>query len=279
MKSLLFILCFLAANQGFAKELKYTASTPAGKSVRTFLGIDQSDSIDFVRWYLDVNDMKTFAVTCTYGIGKPNTNGFIDEKMVKMKGTVTFNNDVLVLDHNGRRLSLVLLNTNILHILDENNTMMAGNEGWSYTLNRLQASPAYEVNVKQVVRPFTDSVVFAGRTPCRHMEELLYNQTRPECYKKKWLVRLYRGAGQTTAGTYTIGTRESISGTWKLKENKEGKIIYSLDLKNGNTLDLLQADANVVYFIDKKGDILVGDHDFSYSLTRSPEKSGSISRL
>jgi hypothetical protein len=53
-----------------------------------------------------------------------------------------------------------------------------------------------------------------------------------------------------------------------LKNNDEEKIIYSLALNNGNTLDLLHADKNIVYIMDVKGGLMVGDHDFSYSLNR-----------
>ena len=111
-------------------------------------------------------------------------------------------------------------------------------------------------------------MAFEGRTPCRGIEELMYGTTRPDCYKKKWLVRLYKNV-DAKSGTYKIGgTVPSKTGKWKLKENAGGKIIYSLDLSNGNTLDLIQTDANIVYIMDTKGGLMVGDHDFSYSLNR-----------
>ena len=63
-----------------AVDGNYTASTPANTYVRHFLGINQHDSVDFIRWKLKITDHKEFALTCTYGIGKPGTNGFINEK-------------------------------------------------------------------------------------------------------------------------------------------------------------------------------------------------------
>ena len=145
---------------------------------------------------------------------------------------------------------------------------MVGNGGWSYTLNSIKQVATAEIKLKARDTGFKDSIVFEGRTPCRGIEELMYGTTRPECYKKKWLVRLYKNV-DAKSGTYKIGgTVPSATGKWKLKENPGGKTIYSLKLSNGNTLDLLQTDENIVYIMDAKGGLMVGDHDFSYSLNR-----------
>ena len=268
MKLLLVFLCILVTGTTVNKETNYTASTPAGQGVREFFGISQSDSIDFIRWHLKIIDRKEFNLSCSYGIAKPNTNGFINEKKVTLKGTASFNEGVLVLNQSGKKLSMQVLNDNIMHLLNKGGGMMVGNGGWSYTLNAMNKLPAPATKLTTKNFEFKDSVVFEGRTPCRGVEELFIGRVRPECYKKKWLVTLYRSYGGATTGTYKIGTVESKKGKWKLKKSGEGKIIYSLDLNNGNTLDLLHVDANIVYMMDVKGEILVGDHDFSYSLNR-----------
>ena len=41
-----------------------------------------------------------------------------------------------------------------------------------------------------------------------------------------------------------------------------------VDVIRNNKLDLLHADENIVYLLDGKGSIMVGDHDFSYSLNK-----------
>ena len=74
---LLFVLFVSCAS---SKETNYTASTPASPLVRNFLGISLTDSIDFIRWKLSIND-KQYSLDCKYGIGKPNTNGFYDNKI------------------------------------------------------------------------------------------------------------------------------------------------------------------------------------------------------
>jgi hypothetical protein len=268
MKPLLLFLCILSCSAAFDKEVNYTASTPANATIRNFLGISLSDSIDFIRWKLKIKDVKEFDLSCSYGISKPNTNGFADERKVALKGTVKLNDGILSLNANSKSLSMQILNTNIMHLLNTDGTMMVGNGGWSYTLNSINQVLATEIKLTANHTSFTDSIVFEGRTPCRGMEELMIGKTRPECYKKKWLIYLYKSNPNAASGTYKIGNVESRTGNWKLKKNETGKTIYSLDLNNGNTLDLLRVDENIVYIMSEKGGLMVGDHDFSYSLNR-----------
>lgn len=268
MKVVLYFLCLLAPGNTVDREMDYTASTPANQTVRDFLGINQTDSIDFIRWKLKITDLKNFDLSCSYGISKPNTNGFVNEKKVELKGTVNFSDGILSLNVKGKSLSMQVLNQNIMHLLHKDGSMMVGNAGWSYTLNSMEQIAASNINLKIKSASFKDSILFEGRTPCRGIEEIMYSRTRPECYKKKWLISLYKANPAATSGTYKIGPSEAKTGNWNLKVGYAGAIIYGLDLNNGNTLDLLQADKNIVYIMNGKGGIMVGDHDFSYSLNR-----------
>jgi hypothetical protein len=268
MKVIIFALMLIIGSDAFAKEINFTASTPAGKEVRDFLGISLKDSIDFIRWQLSIIDDKSFELECKYGISRPNTNGFIDEKSVRWHGATEFAGGRVILKHGTKSVSLQLLNPNIMHLLNKDGTMMIGNAGWSYTLNAMQQTPTQEIKLNSFKTHFEDSVVFVGRTPCRGMEELMIGKTRPDCYKKKWMISMYKDNPKAKTGTYRIGTTQSRNGKWTLKNDKAGNIIYSLDLNNGNTMDLLQTDENIVYIMDPKGGVMVGDHDFSYSLNR-----------
>ncbi|MHA4844695.1 hypothetical protein ACX0G7_11050 [Flavitalea antarctica] len=261
-------VAIITGHTGQANEVHYTASTPAGPAVRNFLGISQADSVDFIRWNLVIIDNNQFGLKCKYGISKPNTNGFIDEKEVALNGTTVVNNERLTLTYGSKSLVMLVLNANIIHLLEKNGSMMVGNGGWSYTLNAVDKISTREVNLRPFKSHFEDSVVFIGRTPCRGIEELMIGKTRPECYKKKWKITMYKDGPGASAGTYRIGSAESRNGKWKLKTDKANNIIYSLDLNNGNTFDLLQTDENIIYIMDPKGGLMVGDHDFSYSLNR-----------
>jgi hypothetical protein len=268
MIQLLLFLALINGGPNSATEINFTGSTPAGKTVRDFLEIKPADSIDFIRWNLSISNLTTFQLTCTYGISKANTNGFVDEQKAECKGIVSFSDGVLTLTRQKQRLSMLVLNRNIFHFLSADGTLMVGNAGWSYTLNSLGSGMVSDFTVKRKDIVFTDSIVFDGRTPCRGIEEMMENKTRPECYKKKWRVSLYRDQQSDSFGTYRIGTINGRTGKWQLKENAAGRRIYSLDLNNGNSLDLFMADENIAYIMDGKGGLMVGDHDFSYSLNR-----------
>ena len=145
---------------------------------------------------------------------------------------------------------------------------MVGNAGWSYSLNAVGQVPSSEITFLPKNIRFSDSIVFEGRTPCRGIEELLLNKTRSECYKKKWLIKLNRTNLTDTRGTYATKNLSNDTGTWTMKADPAGKIIYQLHLKNGNTLNLWHMDENLAYIMDSSGDLMVGDLDFSYSLNR-----------
>src|SRR5689334_14865582 len=59
------------------KEKTFVGCTPAAPVVRSFLGISLNDSVDFIRWKLIIDD-DHYQLECNYGIGKPNTKGFIN---------------------------------------------------------------------------------------------------------------------------------------------------------------------------------------------------------
>ena len=223
----------LSGVSSFAKEMNFTASTPANREVRDFLMISQGDSIDFIRWKLKIVNLKEFDLSCSYGISKPNTNGFIDEKKVQIKGIVNFSDRTLTLNHHDKSLSMQVLNNNIVHLLNKDGSMMVGNGGWSYTLNSIKPVPDGELKFKSKNAIFKDSIVFEGRTPCRGIEELTEGRTRPECYKKKWLIYLYKSSPSASSGTFLMAiATESIDGdipgntgdmdTWIVKLNSDG---------------------------------------------------------
>src|SRR5262245_57415910 len=75
--TVIFLSVLLMISCAGGKEKKFTGSTPADAVVRSFLGIASSDSIDFIRWNLLLED-DHYHLTCNYGVGKPNTRGFIN---------------------------------------------------------------------------------------------------------------------------------------------------------------------------------------------------------
>ena len=261
-------LCMLVSCAS-SKEINYTASTPAGPHLRTFLGIPQADSIDFIRWTLSLRD-KDYTLAFNYGVGEPNTNGFISGGYkLKVNGTLTRQENIYLLQNDNRVLKLFQVNPDLLHVLDVNSELLAGNSGWSYTINSINpVMTGPETWKEQTV--LKDSMVFSGRTPCGVPGVTVPGQ---ECYKLKWSIVLYTDAVTNQPTTFVVpgvpwhkeGGRK---GTWKISKGSGGRVSYQLTDTTGNTLYLFPAGDNILLFTDAGGKLLVGDGDFSYTLNR-----------
>jgi hypothetical protein len=265
--SVLFFFLFISC--ATAKEKKYTGSTPAGQEVKIFLGISLSDSAGFIRWVLIIND-NSYALDCNYGIVKPNTNGFIDNgKRITLTGFISKNGNYFRLENNNRFLNIVMIDTNLLQLLSNEKKMLVGDGGWSYTLNNTSIAVAGTSNINSQFKPFKDSLVLVGRTPCAIPGAL------PEgtnCYKLKWHVVMYND-GSNTAGTYTIfgnlWTREQPkTGNWSIVKSNGSMFLKLTDFNKKIPVFLKKIDDNIFMFADSKGSLLVGNEDFSYTLNR-----------
>ncbi len=269
--SFIFVSFLLITSCGSGKEKEYTGSTPAANVVRSFLGIPFSDSIDFVRWKLILLDDQ-YQLQCNYGIGKPNTNGFINGgKKIEMTGTLQKQKNYYHLAYRGKTLKLAELNADLLHVLDTDNSLLIGNGGWSYTLNNIEPAKTDQANfiMKQTI--LEDSMSFEGRTPC-NVPGIIAPGV--ECYKLKWYIILCSSAGKNQPTHYKIrGTpwykEGGKTGNWKITQGKQGRIIYQLnDDKENGFVYLLKLDEHILVFTDAEGKLLVGDEDFSYTLNR-----------
>lgn len=265
--ALLSILMFASCASG--KENTYTGSTPAAPVIRAFLGIPQSDSIDFIRWKLILQDNR-YRLHCNYGIGKPNTNGFINGgEKIELSGAWNKEKNIIHLRNGEKSLKIAELNPSLLHFLETDNSLLVGNGGWSYTLNNTSPALTEQVTIIAKQPVLKDSLAFHGRTPC-NIPGLI--PAGKDCYKLKWYVILYPNTDKNGPGTYRIfGTpwREEggITGNWKITTGKNGQIFYRLDDNKGRFfLNLLKLDENILVFTDAGGKLLVGDEDFSYTL-------------
>jgi hypothetical protein len=139
---------------------------------------------------------------------------------------------------------------------------MAGTGGWAYTLSHAGTPSLISIPVNKIV--LKDSMVFHGRTPCNGFAK--QNLTlSPDCLKLKWSIVLYSSNGKPT--TYkTRGT------AFRNAEPKTGKWYF----KNGMTildggdqkLYFIIPDNNILLFTDEKWNLLIGDEDFGYTLSR-----------
>ncbi|MES1217181.1 MAG: hypothetical protein ABUT20_16830 [Bacteroidota bacterium] len=253
-----------------AKEKIFVASTPAGIEVKSFIGIALKDSVDFIRWKL-VLDENHYSLFCNYGISKPNTTGFYnDGYKVKLSGTIKKENNYYQFINGNKILKAIELNTDLIHLLDADNHLLRGNGGWGYTLNNVQPSGIDRINISAKPVILKDSMTYEGRTPCGVPGLVAPGKL---CYKLKWYVVLYTDKEKnepTTFKLFGIEWRkpEGKKGNWKIITAKD-KVIYQLNEKDGKPfIYLLKTDENVLLFADAKGHPLVGDEDYSYSLSR-----------
>ena len=269
----LMIICCCANG----KESVYQASTPAHLVVRNFLGISLQDSIDFIRWKLTMR-ANNYALNCQYGIGKPNTNGFIDEKRVVFTGKLSKQGNYYLLQQQGRTIYLFEVNNNLLYLLDKNKNMLVGNGGWSYALNNVAPVKTDQFNLSIKQNRLPASMAFEGRTPCKELSKLMGSNRSGECYKMKWYIILFTDPATGKPTYYLKGGRgykkETMArGKWEIVTNKNGRVIYKLDPeKQQFAVHLLKADDNILFFTDADGNLLVGDEDFSYNLNRTKDR-------
>jgi hypothetical protein len=168
-----------------------------------------------------------------------------------------------------------------------------GTAGWSYSLSRTErlrppadppiatAAPARTTsNPNLSLSATTASSVlgrFVGRSPCVEVVREMNQTVEAGCMKLKWDLTLYQDAKTLAPTTYelkgTLYRNETRKGTWKMLRGagtNPGAVIYQLDpgASQGSLL-FLKVDDNILYFLDRSRNLLVGNQNFSYTLNRS----------
>ena len=275
---LLSFLCCGSVN----KELAYTGSTPPDLIVRKFLGISLTDSIDFIRWKVNIND-DAYSLDCEYGIGKPSTPGFIDRKTAVFSGMLQRMDHRILLQHKNQQLNLVEINENILHLADQNNILLVGNGGFSYVLNNKEPVKSNQFNYSKEKGRLEIQATFQGRTPCREIAELAGKPYDPVCDKLKWYIIFYRDSVTKKPSYFLEGGRmykkeTMVRGIWDIL-NKNGQELYRLYTNKGpNPIYLKEAGENILFFTDTKGNPFVGNENFSFTLNRTIDREPSTSK-
>lgn len=274
-------------------------STPGDELIKSILKIPTNKEVDFIRWNLTLNDSKsnqnTFTLDIAFGVSQPNTLGFTVEDKRSYEGTFTLSQNKSKIIHGtiyhfkspslSTELMMVKLHENIFHLLTPQQRLMVGNGGWSYTLNRKELIldetgdlPALTTPEK-LLNDTSLQVIYDGRTPCQDYAAEHQLNVTPGCFKLKWRLVLNRDAITHKPTTYTIrkvvdNIPRDVSGNWTIiKGIKENPyvIIYQLDPEDSqNSICLLAADDQVLFFLDKKYRLHAGNGDFSYTLNRKP---------
>jgi hypothetical protein len=196
---------------------------------------------------------------------------------------------------------LYKVDAGILQVLNPDRSLMIGNGGWSFTLNRMPQAEeplswlwrSPRTWVRWLFRPEMSypigrlasgpSVygVFEGRSPCQAIARELKLSVDPDCAKVKWRVTLYQDPETQAPTTYTVegslyrsGAR---AGHWSVVQGNRkgaGPIVYQLASTSAEpALFVGKGDDNVLFLLDQNLHPLIGRDDFSYTLNR---RSGAL---
>jgi hypothetical protein len=287
----------------------FAGSSPCGEAIKRLFDIP-SDASSPLRWKLILHqDSKTrvpagYKLECDYNPPKVADSPTPEPKTVSLKWegrwAITkgskFNPDADVFELSGA-VSLVKVNDDLLHMLNPDRSLMVGNGGWSYTMNRFEASEKVVIpSAATLARPSESyslsplavgpSVfgVFEGRSPCQGIARELKIAAEVDCAKVKWRITLYQDPATLVPTRYKVESslnRKRIrEGSWSVARGTAADpsvVIYHLAPANSEAdLFLLKGDDNVLFFLDRHRKPLVGHTDFSYTLNRRDSPRPSI---
>lgn len=273
----------------------FVGTSPCAGFAKPFLAIPAGENCDRIKWQLSLHESGKYVLQREWGyhvdnqtyLPKGTTN--IEGAWKKAKGGT--GTPVLIQLENDKRNSLTfaLVDESVLHLLDENQNLAIGDSGASYTLSRNQQSSVLSsgghgsVDEKDLIA----QTVFYGRSPCREVAKDMNKAVASDCFKLKWLLTLRRDPKTLAPTTYQLkGTlyraenpdREfPREGKWKVTRGTKSNpnaVVYQLDAAGTDgPISLLKADPNVLFFVGKDGNLLIGNEDFSYTLNRSVTRS------
>ena len=274
----------------------FEGTSPCNSEASSFLQIPINSRCDEIKWKLTLNtdqssNPTTFLLEREYGYYPDN---FSTKSMGKikiegnwkiMKGSKSNPSAIVyLLESANKSISFQLLDDNLLHLLSTDNSLAIGNDGHSFTLSKSGYINKQQINYSNSAKTTVSlpskmkgvSIRFAGKTPCKELAGTLNISKTVDCFKLKWDLTLFQDPEKNYPTTYELrrtGHRESvIKGKWIVtkgtKSNAEA-IVYQLDPDKPNeSLWLLKGDENVLFFLDRYGNLLVGNNEFSYTLNR-----------
>lgn len=278
-----------------SKETTYelVGSTPGDGPMKEMLGIPSQTNVDFIRWHLSLNpeseNKGRFDLNLVFGEAQPNTLGF------KQGGEsrVLFGTYVLS-DKSSRtiltlasadlpvEIDLVQMSDNLYHFLTPAQELMVGNGGWSYSLNRKEPLE-YSHKIRtlaydELPHRNVQQLVFDGRTPCQEFAaehpELHANQS---CFKLKWKLTLNWDPETHLPSSYEIrgvvnNELAEMNGTWAIlrgTDTNPDALVYQLNPgEPEQSISLLVADENILYFLNKELEPFIGNENFSFALNK-----------
>ena len=118
--------------------------------------------------------------------------------------------------------------------------------------------------------------VFEGRSPCQEIVGLLKVDGREACTKIKWRLILYHDPVTHAPTTYALEgfmwRHPPRTGKWTIRKGTpidSHATVYQLDPDAPQGfLSFVKADDNILFFLDKDRNLLIGNIKHSYALNR-----------
>ncbi len=270
-------------------NITLVGSTPGDTSILSMLSIPPTVKVDFIKWRLELGANGSFSMNIHYGESKPNTLGFINDGVKRIiQGTYSVEKEQLPngfkevyqfrSDDLDEIMHMVKVTENVFHFLDGLNHLMVGNGGWSYMLSREDPVGNSNLFITSAVSHDSTSLVFVGRTPCQEFaQEHPEMNVSPTCFKLKWKLVLNRDPLTNLPSTCVMrkivdNQPKEVTGRWSIQRgtiSDPESIIYQIDFDGqGESISLLAGDNNILFFLDKNHQPLVGNQDFSFVLNR-----------
>jgi hypothetical protein len=267
----------------------FVGITPCADPIREFLRISAKTDCEIVRWDLwpglgANGHPDRLHVTAEYGLeGQPLKRIERDGKWAVDQGTPEHpDSAVLWLELKGRELLLWRAGPHTVHFLDADRNLLVGNSRRGYTLatafsGKPRPGPAPALTFTPL--PLTDGPTvfgtFEGRTPCG-LSQVLGISVPAACDKLDWRVTLFQDP-QTLALTnyrlegslFQAAPREgAISHQVSTAFNRDASVLRLAGAPGEQPVYLMRGDDNVFFFVDRSGDLGVGDRESGYVLYR-----------
>jgi hypothetical protein len=272
----------------------FEGTSPCASAAKSFLQIPASDKCEYVKWHLVLNYEAQTKKPSDYTLTREYLY-YIDNSTSKSQGTVTIKGKwemvtgiaslpeatVYKLHDGDRSLNFIKADENLIHLLAPDNSFAAEASVESFTLSRTNSKLAATGKPMKISRPLSNEkqsmLKFVGRTPCEELATEINMQRGADCNKLKWLLKLYLNPSMQQPSGYELSAtfhRQSIlKGKWEMVKGRPADpdaIIYKIHLgKPYESILLLKADDNVLFFLDRNLNPLVGNAQFSYTLSRA----------
>ena len=271
---------------------QFVGTMPCGEAIRSFVGgLAAGTPCPAVTWRLDLGITERngpgWNLTAAYGVPMASNVGEMPEgPRVSISGKLEKSGTTYrLISNTGKSISFRQVSSTLIHVLDDQNRLMPGTTGWSYTLSRADVTddpgrPEQRAGGSYTPLPRASGStvygIFGGRTPCMGVVRILRISLTDGCQRLKWRITLFQDADTRKPTTYRIeGSLHHAGreGVWRIVRGTAADadaIVYQLDgtAAEGPML-LWKADDNVLFLLDERKQPLVGTIDFSYTLNRS----------